>query len=179
MLTTIQTLVVNVDTKVNELSDEVQGMKAEILDMKGKIESSKCQESNTVDRQVDYNKAEIVNTIHDQKTKFDKISEVFVKIVASQNTLSDSLKGVARNLPKRDLLMDKRELSQCLGEIKQSIKTNKPTDNTEIVAHLKKLKDVAQQLPNQGQIMTKQELEQQFNDVKGKIRENQGATGGL
>ena len=179
MLSTIQLLVVNVDTKVNELTDEVQGMKAEILDIKVKIESSKCEVLNTVDRKVDCNKAEIVNSIHDQMTKFDKISEVFVKIVASQNTLSDSLKGVARNLPKRDLLMDKRELSQCLGEIKQSIKTNKPTDNTEIVAHLKKLKDVAQQLPNQGQIMTKQELEQQFNDVKGKIRENQGATGDL
>ena len=176
-------MVVNVDTKINEIQIEMHDMKAEILEMNGKIESSKSEVLEAVDEKVDCNKNEIVNSIHNNMTKIDKISEVFVKIVASQNTLSSSLKGVARNLPQRDvgLMMNKHELSQSLGEIKQIIQRNKPMDTTEMVGHLKQMKDVVKKIPKQGEVMTKQELQQQFNDVKAKIqdkKESQGATGG-
>ena len=141
-------MVVNVDTKVNEIQIDMNDMKDEISDLKVKMESSKSV-LKAVDRKVDCNKTEIVKSIHDKMKKIDKISEVFVKIVASQNKLSDSLKGVARSLPKRDSIMNKQELSQSLGEIKQSIQRSKYTDNTEMVAPLKQIKDIVQQIPKQ------------------------------
>ena len=194
-MTTIQSMVINVDTKINDMQidlhdmkseivdmkSEIVDMKSEIVDMKAKIESSKSEVLVAVDRKVDCSKAEIVNSIHDQMKKIDKISEVFVKIVASQNTLSSSLKAVARNLPQRDLMMNKHELSQSLAEINLNIQRNNPVDKHEMVGHLQQLKDLAEQLPQQGQIMMKQELTQQFNDIREiiqEIKDSQGATGG-
>ena len=180
-MTTIQSMVINVDTKINDMQIDLHDMKSEIVDMKAKIESSKSEVLVAVDRKVDCSKAEIVNSIHDQMKKIDKISEVFVKIVASQNTLSSSLKAVARNLPQRDLMMNKHELSQSLAEINLNIQRNNPVDKNEMVGHLQQLKDLAEQLPQPGQIMMKQELAQQFNDIREMIqqtKDTQGATGG-
>ena len=171
ILTTIQSMVVNVDTKMNNLHVEMQQMKAEILDMKGKIDSSKSV-LDAVDRKVDCNKAEVVNSIHDKMKKLDKISEVFVKIVASQNTLSSSLKGVARNLPQRDVMMDKHELSQSLAELKQSIQRNKPMHRNEMVGHLKKMKDVVSNLPQKDLMMDKHELSLSLAEIKQSVQTN-------
>ena len=183
IMTTIQSMVVNVDTNVNEIQIEVQEMKAEILDIKEKMQSSKCEVLEVVDRKVECKKEEIVNALQDKLKKFDKISEMkkevemtvdnvkneVLKIVTSQNTLSSSVKDAVKNLPQKDVLMEKHELSQSLAEIKQSINRNKPMDKEEMVGHLKQIKDVVEQLPKQGQIMTKPEIEQHFNDVKEKI----------
>ena len=181
-------MVVNVDTNVNEIQIEMQQMKAEILDMKGKMETSKCEVLDAVDRKVEVSKVEIVNSIHDKMQKLDKVSEMkkevettvdnvkneVLKIVTSQNNLSASFKDVVRKLPHRDDVMEKRELSESLAEIKESVRRIKPVDNDEMVGHLKQLKDTAEQIPKQGYTMTKQELEERFKDIK----ESQGATGG-
>ena len=181
-------MVANVDTNVNDIHIEMQQMKAEISDIKAKVESSKCEVLEAVDRKVELNKVEIVNSIHDKMKKLDKISEMkkeveitvdnvkneVLKIATSQNTLSASLKDVVRNLPQREVMMEKHELSQSLAEIKQIIQRNQPMDKSEMVGHLKQLKDIAVKLPTQGYTMTKQELEERFKDIK----ESQGATGG-
>ena len=129
-------------------------MADEILDMKEKMESSKYEvlDETQSTAKVNCNKMEIVNPIHEKMKKFDKFSEVFVKIIASQNMLSSevfvkivssqnmlssTLKGIARNLPQRDGMMNKHELSQSLAEIKQNIQRNKPMDKNEMVGHLK------------------------------------------
>ena len=181
-MSTIQCMVSDVDKKLSGIQAEMHEMKHEILEMKGNIQSSKFE-------------VEIVNSINDKLKQFDHISGMkkkvemtidnvkneVLKIVATQNTLSSSLKDVVRNLPQRDEMMDKHELSQSLADIKQSVHRNKPLDNTEIIADLKKVKDITEKLPKQGQIMTKTEMEGHFNDIKDKMtknQESQGATGG-
>ena len=144
---------------VKEFQNEMQGVKNE-------VESSKCQILDEVDNKVDCNKEEIVNSIEEKLKKFDKFSDVFVKIIASQNKFSSSLKHLTRNLSKRDGMADNKELSQSLAAIKQSVQNNKSMDRSEMVGHLNQLKDAVKDLPQKADVlMNKSDL-------------SQGATGG-
>ena len=131
---------------VKEFQNEMQGVKNE-------VESSKCQILDEVDNKVDCNKEEIVNSIEEKLKKFDKFSDVFVKIIASQNKFSSSLKHLTRNLSKRDGMADNKELSQSLAAIKQSVQNNKSMDRSEMVGHLNQLKDAVKDLPQKADVL--------------------------
>ena len=162
-------MVINIDTKLNEFRDEMKGIKNEIVNefqveiqgmkneivkefqnemqgVKNEVESSKCQILDEVDNKVDCNKEEIVNSIEEKLKKFDKFSDVFVKIIASQNKFSSSLKHLTRNLPKRDGMLDNQELSQSLAATKYM-------DRSEMVGHLNQLKDAVKDLPQKADVL--------------------------
>ena len=183
MLTTIQSMVVNVDSKMSEMKTDMKEMKNEILDMQKEIKGMKDDISDIKERAECY-KVDIINKMDDKLKTFEKFADIKNEAANEfQKSLVSAIEDIGRNLPHKDDILNKKELTESLDELYSMSftlidRSEFPHENNE--NELKQLLDVVQQLPKKGEIMLKNQLEVKFKDIKGAInkKENQEATEG-